>query len=108
MLFNLVIKNGKVVKGALELSKYLKSLNGNYIVDINEEVGITTIKKCRDAYFFKVDLVCKATGSEKYDIHEDFKKAYEIPTTKNLTVVDWRNLIKKFQIYVFENLDIIV
>lgn len=108
MIFNIAIVRGKTVKGGKEISGYLATLNGNFSVDINEENSLTTTKECRGAYFFKVDLVCKHTGSERYDIHEDFKKALNIESTKNFTVTDWRNLIKNFQIYIFENLDIVI
>lgn len=103
-------EHGKITNGAEEIAKYLmKELKGkNCTFTIQEENTLTTDKECRDAYFFKVDLVRNATGSERYDIHEEFKKASDIQSTKNFTVVDWRNFIKKFQIYIFEKLDIII
>ena len=108
MQFNLTLVNGKSVKGGKEIQDYLKKLNGNYTVDINEENTLSTPKECRAAYFFKIDLVVSATGSERYDIHRQFKEHSEIKSTRNFSVVDWRNFIKKFQIYIFESLDIII
>ena len=108
MQFSLTLVNGKSVKGGKEIQDYLKKLNGNYTVDINEENTMSTPKECRAAYFFKIDLVVGATGDERYAIHERFKEHAKIPSTKNFTVVDWRNFIKQFQIYIFESLDIII
>lgn len=108
MIFNMTFVRGKPVKGVPELNRYLSKLDGNYTFDINEENNLTTPKECRAAYFFKVDLVQKHSGDERYDIHEAFKKASGILSTKDFTVIDWRNLIKQFQIYIFENYDIVV
>lgn len=108
MQFGLTLVNGKSVKGAKEIQNYLKKLNGNYTVDINEENTTSTPAECRAAYFFKIDLVVAATGDERYVIHERFKEHTNIQSTKNFTVVDWRNFIKQFQIYIFESLDIVI
>lgn len=108
MQFSLTLVNGKSVKGGKEIQDYLKKLNGNYTVDINEENTMSTPAECRAAYFFKIDLVVAATGDERYVIHERFKEYSKIVSTKNFTVVDWRNFIKQFQIYIFESLDIII
>lgn len=108
MIFNVTFVRGKPVKGVSELNKHLSKLNGNYTFDIQEENTLTTPNECRAAYFFKVDMVQKHSGDERYDIHEAFKKARGIESTKDFTVTDWRNLIKQFQIYVFESYDIIV
>jgi hypothetical protein len=105
-----VNEHGKITNGAEQIAQYLiKELKGKTCTfTIQEENTQTTTKECRDAYFFKVDLVSKATGDERYDIHEAFKKAYYIGSTKDFSVVDWRNFIKKFQEYIFDNLDIII
>jgi hypothetical protein len=99
---------GKPTNGVPQLNKYLSTLNGNYTFDIQEENTLTTIKECRAAYFTKVDIVQKHSGDERYDIHEAFKAHQGIGSTKEFTVTDWRNLIKNFQIYVFENYDIVI
>lgn len=108
MQFALSVVRGKSVKGGKEIQQYLKKLDGNYIVDINEENTQSTPKECRAAYFFKLDLVVQATGQERYDIHNRFKQDIGITSTKNFTVVDWRNFIRQFQNYIFENLDIVI
>ena len=108
MQFALTAVKGKEIKGGKTINDYLKTLDGNYTVDINEENTLSTPKDCRNAYFFKVDLVVQATGTERYNIHEDFKKEAKITSTKDFTVVDWRNYIKLFQEYIFEKLDIMV
>lgn len=108
MQFALTTMNGKTISGGKAISEYLKKTNGNYIINIEEENTLSTPKNCRDAYFFKVDLVRDATGSERYNIHEDFKKEANIASTKNFTVVDWRNFIKLFQEYVFEKMDMLI
>lgn len=101
------IKGNKIIGGKL-INDYLKTLNGNYTVDINEENSLATPKDCQKAYFFKLDLVVAATGDERYVIHERFKNYMKVTSTKEFTVVDWRNFIKQFQTYIFENLDIII
>lgn len=108
MQFSLTVVNGKSVRGAKEIQNYLKKLNGNYIVDISEENTMSTPAECRAAYFFKIDLVVATTGDERYAIHERFKEETGIKSTKNFTVIDWRNFIKQFQIYIFESLDIVI
>lgn len=108
MIFDLVVVRGKTVKGGTEISNYLKKLDGNYTVEINEENTLTSTKECRAAYFFKVDLIQKHTGSERYEIHNDFKAHLGITSTKDYTVTDWRNFIKQFQMYIFEKLDIVI
>lgn len=108
MQFQLLIKDGKAIKGSDKIQNYLKSLNGEYIVTINENNGLTTIIDCRKAYFFKVDLVVEATGTERYHIHNDFKEYSKIASTANFTVIDWKNYIKNFQNYIYEKLDIII
>ncbi len=108
MVFSVTFVRGNPVKGAKELGGYLKKLDGNYTVSVEENNTLTTDKECRAAYFFKVDMVQRHSGDERYDIHEAFKKANGIESTKNYTVADWRNLIKQFQIYVFENYDIVI
>lgn len=101
------IKN-KEIRGGKVINDYLKTLDGNYVVDIRPENNLTTPKECRAAYFFKIDLVVASTGDERYVIHERFKAYAKIDSTKNFTVVDWRNFIQKFQEYIFEKLDIVV
>jgi len=108
MQFNLTVINGKSVRGAKEIQNYLKKLNGNYIVDISEENTMSTPAECRAAYFFQIDLVVASTRDERYAIHERFKEYTKIDSTRNFTVVDWRNFIQKFQEYIFEKLDIVV
>lgn len=108
MIFNITFVRGNPTSGSKELSQYLKTLSGNYTIDINEENTNTTAKECRSAYFFKVDIVSRHSGDEKYDIHEAFKKYIKIDSTKNYTTADWKNLIKQFQIYIFEKYDIII
>jgi len=108
MQFALVTKNGKTISGGKEIQNYLKTTNGNYTLEINEENTQSTPDQCRAAYFFKVDLVVGATGEERYVIHERFKKEINIGSTKNFTIVDWRNFIRQFQEYIFKNLDIVV
>jgi hypothetical protein len=108
MTFQLILKKGLPYKGSKEIQNYLKTLDGEYVVSILSQNNLTTIKNCRDAYFFKVDLVVQATGDERYDIHERFKTALNIDSTKNFTIVDWKNFIKQFQNYIFEQLDILI
>lgn len=108
MQFALSVVEGKSIKGGTKINNYLKTLNGNYTVDINEENSLATPKDCQKAYFFKLDLVVSATGDERYVIHERFKKHINIASTKEFTVTDWRNFIKEFQNYIFQQLDIIV
>lgn len=108
MIFGISFVRGKPIRGAKELNEYLKKLDGNYTLDINEENTLTTTKECREAYFHKVDTVVRHTGENRYDIHEAFKIEKKIESTKNMSVVDWRNLIKQFQIYVFDKMDIVV
>ena len=108
MIFSLTAVRGKEIRGGKVINDYLKTLDGNYTVTIEEENTLTTTKECRGAYFFKVDLVAKTTGDERYAIHERFKEHLGILSTKNFTVADWRNLIKQFQIYIFDNLDIVI
>lgn len=108
MQFALIAVRGKEIKGGKAINDYLKTLDGNYTVDINEENTLATPKECRAAYFFKLDLVVQATGDERYTIHERFKEHMGIASTKGYTVVDWRNFIKNFQIYIFEQLDIVI
>jgi len=108
MQFAITAIKGKEIRGGKIINDYLKTLNGNYTVDINEENTMSTPAECRAAYFFKIDLVVAATGDERYVIHERFKEYSKIVSTKNFTVVDWRNFIKKFQIYIFESLDIVI
>ena len=108
MIFNITIVRGKPTIGVPKLNEYLKGLNGNYTLDIQEENTLTTPKECRAAYFTKVDIVQKHSGDERYDIHQAFKESRGIESTKEFTVTDWRNLLRQFQIYVFENYDIII
>ncbi|MFA9239435.1 MAG: hypothetical protein ACEQSQ_06040 [Candidatus Paceibacteria bacterium] len=108
MQFALTAVRGKGIQGGKEINNYLKTLDGNYIVDINPENTQSTPNECRAAYFFKLDLAVQASGNERYDFHNLFKEHLGITSTKNFTVVDWRNFIKQFQIYVFEKLDIVV
>ena len=108
MQFILKVVRGKLIMGNKEISNYIKTLNGHYTVSFIEENNLATPNNCRAAYFFKVDIVSKHTGIERYDIHNEFKKEYKIESTKDLSVVDWRNLIKQFQVYIFEKLDIII
>jgi len=108
MQFNLAVVNGKVANGGKQIQDYLKTLNGNYTVDIQEINTMTTPKECRNAYFFKVDLVVAHSGDERYDIHKAFKEHSQIGSTKNFTVVDWRNFIQLFREYIYESYDILV
>lgn len=108
MIFNIAFIRGKPVKGVQELNKFLKTLDGNYIFDIQKENNLTTPEECRAAYFVKLEIVQKHSGDEKYNIHENFKQSVDIQSTKGFTITDWKNFIKKFQIYIFENYDIIV
>lgn len=108
MQFAITAIKGKEIRGGKAINNYLKTLNGNYIIDINEENSLATPKDCRAAYFFKLDLVVAATGEERYVIHERFKHNSNIKSTKDFTITDWRNFIKQFQNYVFEKLDIVI
>lgn len=108
MQFDLSAVRGKVVKGGKEINNYLKTLDGNYTVDINPENTLATPKECRAAYFFKLDLAVQASGNERYHLHNMFKEHIGITSTKNFSVVDWRNFIKQFQNYIFETLDIVI
>jgi len=108
MEFQLIVKDGKPIQGGKEISEYIKTLNGIYRVPFILDSGMTTVTECRAAYFAKVDTVVDHTGSKRYVIHEEFKEHQKITSTKNLTVVDWRNLIRQFQQYIFEKLDIVV
>jgi len=110
MQFSVTInEHGKIVKGADQIAKYLQQLKGRTCTfTIMEENNLTTTKECRDAYFFKVDLVRDATGDERYVIHERFKEHMQIASTKQFSVVDWRNFIKQFQIFTFESSDIVI
>lgn len=108
MQFLLSINKGKAIRGSKEIQNYLKTLNGEYLISINEHNNLTTVKQCRDAYFFKVDLVVQSTGSERYNIHNEFKNEAKIVSTKDFTVIDWKNFIKKFQNYIYEKLDILI
>ena len=63
MEFAITTTKNKIISGADELAKFLKSKDGNYRV---------------------------------------------IAMIENLSVTDWRNLIKNFQTYTFETLDIII
>ena len=108
MEFQLIVKGGKSIQGGKLISDYITTLNGIYRVLFIPDSGMTTVTECRAAYFAKVDVVVDHTGSKRYTIHEEFKEHQKIVSTKDLTVVDWRNLIKQFQSYIFEKLDIVV
>ena len=108
MEFGITTTKNKIISGADELAKFLKSKDGNYRVIAMIENDITTPADCRAAYFRMVDTVRDHTGLNRYDIHNEFKAKKEIVSTKNLSVTDWRNLIKNFQTYTFETLDIII
>jgi hypothetical protein len=108
MQFNLAVANGKVTNGGKQIQDYLKTLSGIYTVDIQEVNTMTTTKECRNAYFFKVDLVVAHSGDERYDIHKAFKEHSKIKSTKEFSVVDWKNFINLFREYIYENYDILV
>ena len=82
--------------------------NGVHILTLETINPLLTKKSCQEAYFSKVDTCVFHTGYKRYEIHEMFKKYYGIPSTKDLDVPAWLDLLKSFSWWAYNNFDCVV
>lgn len=103
------VKRGKVVKNSEKIKEYFSSLgDGDYVLTIERINPLVTTRDYQKAYFDKVDICVSSTGNDRYTIHDEFKKHSGIDSTKDLSNIEWKNLLKQFTWWAYSKFDCIV
>lgn len=109
MRWTVEVKGGKIIRNGDKIRDFVGTLeDGSYVVTLERANLLLTERDCQKAYFDKVDICVAHTGNDRYTIHEEFKKYSETPTTTNLTVEQWRELLRKFEWWAHNNFNCLV
>jgi hypothetical protein len=103
------ILKGKIVKNGDKLKDIFSSIeDGTYIISVNRVNSLVTPRDYQKAYFDMVDIAVSETGNARYVIHDEFKKHAEVESTKDLGILEWRDLLQKFRWWAYNNFDCVV
>ena len=100
---------GKVSDGRQKMADAISSLDdGNYVMTLTQINPLLIERDYQNAYFAMVDTCVQHTGNRRYVIHEAFKKEKNIESTANLSIVEWKKVLKEFQWWAHDKMDVIV
>jgi hypothetical protein len=103
------IKKGKVIHNADKIRDLMSSADdGFYIWTLEDVQPLKTPREYQNAYFAMVDVVAQHTGNDRYTVHEGFKVAKTVQTTKDMTVEQWKELHHDFRWWAFNEFNCIV
>lgn len=103
------IKDSKISENSEKLKQIFKSLeDGQYLISISQMKEDVTIEDYRKSYFSKVTICSLETGNSKSDLHNMYKSYYNISSTKDLKLEDWKMFLLNFSIWAYDKMDCIV
>lgn len=102
------IEKGRIVDGKQRIADYFSSLkDGDFMLTVFTSNPLVTEEDYRAAYFKLIDLAVLESGNDKDTIHRSYKSHQKIASTKDFGIIEWKQYLENFKLWLYNNLNII-